>query len=130
MLKTVQNSFEKFKLKSGKIIWSFNMVEGLFFNSSKQNLNATFFILFIIPFSTGYQQEFVNCWKLFSYYKDASFLSSMTCSQLFLRSLVATLCRDDNASVFTYLSFRYVVRRVVEGFAQKNLFSFAVVVDA
>lgn len=37
------------------------MVEGLFFNSSKQNLNTTFFILFIILFSTGYQQEFVNC---------------------------------------------------------------------
>ena len=34
------------------------MVEGLFFNSSKQNLNATFFILFIILFSTGYQQLF------------------------------------------------------------------------
>ena len=61
MLKTVQNSLENLKLKSGKIIWSFNMVEGLFFNSSKQNLNATFFILFIILFSTGYQQEFVNC---------------------------------------------------------------------
>ena len=36
-------------------------------------------------------------------------------------AFVAALCRDDSAGVFTYLSFRYVVRRVVEGFARKNL---------
>ena len=73
MLKTVQNPLEKYKLKSGIIIWYSHSVIGLYFNFSKQNPDATFFDLFIMSFSTGFQQEFVNCWKLFSYYKNALF---------------------------------------------------------
>ena len=61
MLKTVQNPLEKYKLKSGIIIWYSHSVIGLYFNFSKQNQVATFFDLFIMSFSTGFQQEFVNC---------------------------------------------------------------------
>ena len=53
MLKTVQNPLEKYKLKSGIIIWYSHSVIGLYFNFSKQNQVATFFDLFIMSFSTG-----------------------------------------------------------------------------
>ena len=61
---------------------------------------------------------------------DASLHSSMTSSLLFLRFLVATRDRHDNAGVFTYLSLPRPSSRSCHFDNRRNLFSFAVIADA
>ncbi len=54
MFKTVEINLKNIGKKNGKIIWCFNCVYGLIFDSENQNLKATFFTFFISMFSTIY----------------------------------------------------------------------------
>ena len=135
-MKTVQNPLEKYKLKSGIIIWYSHSVIGLYFNFSKQNPVATFFDLFIMSFSTGFQQEFVNCWKWFSYYKDALFQHDRSaagflifilqyCHSIFALSLTRFAFRNPNGITYGYATFDLLLQNLSIT-KQKSIGSFIV----
>ena len=120
------SEFKKFITRGNVLDLAVGVIIGSAFSAIVTALtNKILMPLFLFYLLYRFQQVINrNLWIVengFRIIKMFYFHSGMKGLLLFLRSLVAALCRDDNAGVFTYLSFRYVVRRVVEGFARKNL---------